>query len=373
MRSKLRTIAPTLSPVIWTTVATGKLPEKHGIVDFLAVDSRTGQQVPVTSNLRRAKGIWNILSETGAAVGIIAWWATWPPETVEGYMVSDRLAYQLFGMGTTGELDRPDAVYPQELFQEVESLRVRPEEITAAEMDRFLNLPQDGLASLDDDSRGRVQEFRAILAATRTYDRVAHHLFRGRPAAFQAIYYEGLDTTSHLFMQFRPPRLEGVDEKNVERFGNAVDEFYRYQDELLGDLLQKFGGDDVNVIIASDHGFRHGSNRPLEDARIGGGKAAEWHRKYGILILHGPAFRQGVIEDTSVADLVPTILALFGLPRADDMDGRTLEEAFHPGFLDRLPPGALRTYEDPQGREGHAEPIHSDSDATIVSKLTALG
>lgn len=373
VRAKLRTIAPTLSPVIWTTVATGKLPEKHGIVDFLAVDSRTGQQIPVTSNLRRSKAIWNILSETGASVGVIAWWVTWPPETVEGYMVSDRLAYQLFGMGTTGELDRPDAVYPQELFQEVESLRVRPEEITAAEMDRFLNLPQDGLAGLNDDSRSRVQEFRAILAATRTYDRVAHHLFRRRPTAFQAIYYEGLDTTSHLFMQFRPPRLEVVDENSVERFGDAVDEFYRYQDELLGALLQEFGGDDVNVIIASDHGFRHGSNRPLEDARIGGGKAAEWHRKYGILILHGPAFRQGVIEDTSVADLAPTILALFGLPRADDMDGRILEQAFLPGFLDRLPLGSLRTYEDPEARQELAEPIHSDTDASIVSRLTALG
>ncbi|MEE9127612.1 MAG: alkaline phosphatase family protein, partial [Planctomycetota bacterium] len=188
VRAKLRTIAPTLSPVIWTTVATGKLPEKHGIVDFLAVDSRTGQQVPVTSNLRRAKAIWNILSETGAAVGVIAWWATWPPETVEGYMVSDRLAYQLFGMGDTGKLDRPDAVYPQELFQEVESLRVRPEEITVAEMERFLDLPEDGLASLDDDARARVEEFRAILAATRTYDGVAHYLFRRRPAPFQAIY-----------------------------------------------------------------------------------------------------------------------------------------------------------------------------------------
>lgn len=373
VRAKLRTISPTLSPVIWTTVATGKLPEKHGIVDFLAVDSRTGQQVPVTSNLRRTKAIWNILSETGGAVGVIAWWATWPPEAVQGYMVSDRLAYQLFGLGSTSETGRPDAMYPQELFQEVEALRVPPEEVTITDLNRFLNLPQEGLAGMEEDARSRVQEFRAILAATRTYDAVAHHLFRERPTPFQAIYYEGLDTASHLFMPFRPPQLEGVDQEDMRLFGGAVDEFYRYQDELLGNLLREFAGDDVNVIVASDHGFRHGSNRPLEDARIGGGKAAEWHRKYGILILHGPAFRQGVIEDTSVADITPTILALFGLPRADDMDGRVLEEAFLPGFLQRIPAGSLRTYEDPEGSKEQAEPIHSDADATIVSKLTALG
>ena len=49
-----------LSPVIWTSVATGKTPAKHGITWFL-VDQPDGTRVPVRSHNRKAKALWNIL------------------------------------------------------------------------------------------------------------------------------------------------------------------------------------------------------------------------------------------------------------------------------------------------------------------------
>jgi predicted AlkP superfamily phosphohydrolase/phosphomutase len=94
-RSRLLTISPTLSPVIWTTIATGVKPERHGIVDFTAVNKDTGAAVPVTSNLRRVPALWNILSGAGRTVGFVGWWASFPAEKVDGYIVSDRIAYQL--------------------------------------------------------------------------------------------------------------------------------------------------------------------------------------------------------------------------------------------------------------------------------------
>src|SRR5207249_759516 len=99
VRARLKTIEPVLSPVIWTTVATGFLPSEHGILDFLATDTRTGEKIPVTSRQRRVKAIWNLLDEAGVPVGVIGWWATWPAESVDGYIVSDRVAYQLMGQG----------------------------------------------------------------------------------------------------------------------------------------------------------------------------------------------------------------------------------------------------------------------------------
>src|SRR5207249_1922646 len=56
---------PLLSPVIWTTVATGQTPDRHGIGHFVAVNEKTGQQLPVTSRMRRVKALWDILSEPG--------------------------------------------------------------------------------------------------------------------------------------------------------------------------------------------------------------------------------------------------------------------------------------------------------------------
>src|SRR5262245_29003170 len=45
----MKTLMPWLSPLLWTSVATGKSAEEHGIVDFLIEDARTGQAVPVSS------------------------------------------------------------------------------------------------------------------------------------------------------------------------------------------------------------------------------------------------------------------------------------------------------------------------------------
>ncbi len=87
----LRTIVPILSPVVWTSAATGKRPEKHGIIDFVASDPKTGALVPVTSSLRKARAFWNILSDGGVSVGVVAWWASFPAEKVDGFIATDRI------------------------------------------------------------------------------------------------------------------------------------------------------------------------------------------------------------------------------------------------------------------------------------------
>jgi predicted AlkP superfamily phosphohydrolase/phosphomutase len=54
---RLRSSPPLLSPIIWTTIATGKPPETHGIGHFVATDPQTGKQLPVTSRMRRVKAL----------------------------------------------------------------------------------------------------------------------------------------------------------------------------------------------------------------------------------------------------------------------------------------------------------------------------
>src|SRR6266540_6676589 len=55
---------PLLSPVVWTTIATGKGPDQHRIGHFVAVNEK-GDQLPVTSRMRKVKALWNILSDSG--------------------------------------------------------------------------------------------------------------------------------------------------------------------------------------------------------------------------------------------------------------------------------------------------------------------
>ena len=82
-----------LSPVIWTSVVTGKTPAKHGITWFL-VDQRDGQRVPVRSHNRKVKALWNILAERGLLATSVGWWASYPAENIgEGVIVSDALGF----------------------------------------------------------------------------------------------------------------------------------------------------------------------------------------------------------------------------------------------------------------------------------------
>jgi hypothetical protein len=109
--ANLKSMQPILSPLLWTTVATGRRPEDHGVVDFLVKDPATGQRVPISSRFRKVPALWNIFTAMGLSVDVVAWWASWPAETVNGVIVSDRVAYSLFGyQADAGTL--PGATYP---------------------------------------------------------------------------------------------------------------------------------------------------------------------------------------------------------------------------------------------------------------------
>ena len=70
----LESMEPTYSPVVWTSIATGKTPAKHGIEHF--VYSENGRQRYYTSGHRKTKAFWNILSDYGLEVDVLGWWMT---------------------------------------------------------------------------------------------------------------------------------------------------------------------------------------------------------------------------------------------------------------------------------------------------------
>src|SRR5262249_54456935 len=82
-------LTPMLSPMLWTSIATGKHADKHQILGFAEPDGATGGIRPVTSPSRNCKAIWNILSDHGLRAGAINWFASHPAEKVNGFVVSD--------------------------------------------------------------------------------------------------------------------------------------------------------------------------------------------------------------------------------------------------------------------------------------------
>ena len=370
LAARLRTVAPVLSPVIWTSMATGVGPDRHGIVDFLAVDRTTGARVPVTSNLRTAPALWTLLAERNLPVGIVAWWATWPAERVVGSLVTDRIAYQLFGLGDSLPEGPEGKTWPPELFAEIQPLIRKPEQITDAEVRAFAELPAD-LTTLPADERQRLNEFRTVLAATRTYGDIALHLARRDDPVLRAVYFEASDTAAHLFMGHAPPRMASVSEAAFQRWNGVVDAVYRDLDRWLGELLRTTD-ENTTVLVVSDHGFRTGEHRPLSDPRIGAGRAADWHRKYGILVAAGPGIEPNArLQEASVLDIAPTILALLGLPIPTSMEGEVLEAGLSADLLRRRPP--VRVAHDSAPTAAGDAPIASPGDADRLERLRTLG
>jgi predicted AlkP superfamily phosphohydrolase/phosphomutase len=89
---------------------TGKNPGKHGIFDFIRRGKSDYKGVPINASLRDGDTLWHLLSRAGKRVGVLSVPATYPPEPVNGFMV-------------TGMLTPPDATdytYPPELAQELQ-------------------------------------------------------------------------------------------------------------------------------------------------------------------------------------------------------------------------------------------------------------
>src|SRR5512141_1328697 len=91
VRAPLRTQQPPLSPLVWTTMMTGVSPLEHRILDFTRFNPSTHQREPITSDERAVPAIWNMATAQKKRVDVFGMWATYPAETIDGTMVSDRL------------------------------------------------------------------------------------------------------------------------------------------------------------------------------------------------------------------------------------------------------------------------------------------
>ena len=127
-----------LSPVIWTSVATGKTAAKHGISWFM-VDRPDGTRVPVRSHNRKVKAIWNILAEADREAGVVGWWASYPAEEIgDGLMVSDGLGFHGFGSTARGgEADQK--VYPASRFAGLDALLPPLQQVSYDFVSRFVS------------------------------------------------------------------------------------------------------------------------------------------------------------------------------------------------------------------------------------------
>jgi predicted AlkP superfamily phosphohydrolase/phosphomutase/tetratricopeptide (TPR) repeat protein len=356
----LRSQEPLLSPIVWTTIATGRRPEDHGVLDFVEIGA-DGRPTPITSARRRVPALWNIASEFGKTSGFVGWYASYPAERVKGFEVSDRLAFHQVrsARATAG------ATYPERLVEDLRKEFGEPAPDLAAVKARFVASPE---AALTPDGSRRLGELAKIFATSEYYRKIVPALQRKYRPDLLAVYFEGIDACGHLFMEDAPPKRPEVSDADFQAFRNTVDHYYEYQDEVLADLLRLEGPDTVTLIV-SDHGFKTGEIRPMISGRADTGLAPLWHRLSGVVFVHGqPARAGGRIAQATIYDVAPTVLALLQVPVARDLAGHPLLDAFSPGTI--VAEKRIDRYE-PLSPRPTPQAVAGDSEA--IAKLAALG
>jgi len=328
----IATLDPVLSPMLWTTIATGKRADKHGILGFVEPDPASGRLRPVSSPSRRAKALWNILSQEGLRSHVVGWYASHPAEPIEGAVVTNLYAQAVAGAGEPWPL-KPGTVHPRRLEEALAEARVHPAELEAGHLLPFV----PGAARVDQEKDGRLRMLARILAENASVHAAATHLLEHEPWDFAAVYYDGIDHLGHGFMPYHPPRMEGVSEDDFEIYKDVVTGAYRFHDMMLERLLG-LAGDDATAILVSDHGFHSDHLRPRRPGLGIDEWPVLWHRPLGIVCLKGPGIRRDErIYGATLLDVAPTVLTLLGLPVGADMEGRPLLQAFdEPPAVERI-------------------------------------
>lgn len=328
---KLGTFIPTHSPVIWTTVATGKPKEEHGIEGFVDRQGRV-----YTSSRRRGAALWNIADAYGLTSNVFGWWVTWPVEDVRGVMVSATSASSMIDKNWKPALmpGLDDQVQPPELTERVMELAARVgavdavHELAAARI--FGELPGELLTDVE---RDLISQSLWSIQSDETFFRLTVDLLPDHRADLGMLYLGGTDVVGHRFWRHYEPEAyawTGASAALDEALADVIPRYYEWVDSMLGELLPLL--DDTNVIICSDHGMHAISTQKDNDRHTTGDHQ---DGAPGVLIAAGPDVRiQGGVERWlssgalatagAVDQVAPTVLALLGIPPGRDMRGRVM-------------------------------------------------
>ena len=261
----------------------------------------------------------------------------------------------------------PAIVHPPEMREALAELRFHPDEHVAEQILPFV--PR--AAEIDQKKDRRLASCLKIVCECTSIHSCATELLEQESWDFAAVYHDAIDHFCHGFMKYHPPKLGRVSEQDFELYKNVINTGYMYHDMMLGRMLELID-EDTTVILVSDHGFHSDHLRPESIPREPAGPAIE-HRDFGIFAMKGPGVKKDeIIHGASLLDITPTLLAMYGLPVGEDMEGKPLLAAFeNPPEIELIP-----SWDAVAGDDGRHPPgLQSDpfESKAALAQLVALG
>ncbi|MEZ7968466.1 MAG: alkaline phosphatase family protein [Rubritalea sp.] len=348
-RGNLATLQPVLSPMLWSSIGTGKRSYKHGIHGFTEPMPDGKGVRPSSSTTRKCKALWNICTQEGMTSNVVSWFVGHPAEPIKGVCVSEMFRSAPIDKKNPQSTELPElppqSVHPVSMRDALAELRLHPGELTEAEILPFI----PNAAKINQSKDSRLQQFAKLFSEMINTHNAATHLIENTDWDFMGVYVDAIDHFGHAFMEYHPPRMEHVSEEDFEIYQDIIAGVYKFHDLMLGRMMA-LAGEDTTIVLCSDHGYHSDHLRPKETPKEPAGPAV-WHRNQGVIAMAGPGVKQGeTIVGANLLDIAPTVLNLLGLPAAKDMDGKTLTQAIGaPGWS---PPVPIESWEDVPGESG---------------------
>jgi hypothetical protein len=356
----LATLQPTQPAPVWTAVATGKLPYKHGIRSAATYAFRGGRrpierlpdycyaqalvrfgflkEEPYTSAAVSARPLWDIVGSFGVSVGIIGWPLTFPATEVHGYLVSDeifRISDERILLDGNTALAYPERVLPLALAARA-APRTNP-------VGSWLSV------SAERPSEGNPAEVTAALAEDLVFEEMATALQRTIPTQMTAVRYPGLDAVGHRYLRYAVPEAFGdVSDEERRRYGRVLEQYYAHLDAVIGRAVAELRPDDLLLVVSGFGMDPLSPGKRLLERAFGTPSLSGTHEGApdGFLIAYGGPVRAGRLDRGSVLDVAPTVLYFLGLPVARDMDGDARADLFEEPFTTQRPITFIPTYDD---------------------------
>ncbi len=346
--ARLSSLQPSRHAALWTTLATGKYPFRHGVLGQRVFDApflpSTSLKLlplgmafetwgtwdsgsPTDSRALRVRPLWEILSRLGMPAALVGWPVTSPPSTAIEVVLAD----QFFETGGEAEF-----AHPVELAERARLFRTELGDIDPAVTSTFGSDPPEAV----------------LTALSRDLWRRDLSLFLlGQDPQIEALFvvFPGLaEISRQYFGGYSAVQFEGLQEPDSERAARLLSAYYVHLDEFLARLWDH-GSDPRLLVVVSAHGadgptgLREVRRILLRESAVEGylDQGSD-----GVLMFLGEGIQtDSMFRPADLVDLVPTLLYGLGFPIARDLDGAVLTSAFETGFLARQHLTFLPSYE----------------------------
>jgi predicted AlkP superfamily phosphohydrolase/phosphomutase len=232
MRGGLESTIPPITAPAWSSFMTGKNPGKHRLFGWQEATRQGGERDWVSSRSIKGEKLWHAVGRQGGSVGVLNVPMTYPPEEVNGFLVSGMLTPSI----------ESEFTYPRELAG---SLR---------ELGYVIDVYSRGQEISTDSDDALLQYSHGVEEALLSKRAAIDMLWPQRLDDFSMVVFETPDRIQHFMWGHLEQALDEETQGGQGEITTCILNLYRKIDEIVGQLLSKLD-DDSFVLVVSDHGF----------------------------------------------------------------------------------------------------------------------